>query len=162
MKFSRPTKRGNKLDYVALMTNNLKLDIVTQEKRLLTVEVTSVTAQTSDGEITILPNHVPLLTRLTEGLLRYKDVSGNEATVVIFGGFLEIDSENNLSVLADSAVRADDLDEAKIKAAEDEAKATLADKTRELEFAEAESSLRRAYLELKALSKGSKPRHSQN
>jgi len=144
------------------MSNNLKLDIVTQEKRLLTTEATSVTAQTAEGEITILPNHVPLLTRLTEGLLRYKDDKGDEETIVIFGGFLEIDSDNNISILADSAVRAADLDEAKVKAAQDEAKATLADKTRELEFAEAESSLRRAYLELKALSKGSKPRHSQN
>ncbi len=138
------------------------LDIVTQERRLLTVSVKSVTAQTVDGEITILPNHVPLLTRLTEGLLRYQDQNGNTDTVVIFGGFLEVDNEGNLNVLADSAERASDLDEAKIKAAEAEAKATLADKTRELEFAEAESSLRRAYLELKALSKGAKPRHSQN
>ncbi|GAB4027268.1 MAG: F0F1 ATP synthase subunit epsilon [Candidatus Microgenomates bacterium] len=142
--------------------STLKLDIVTQEKRLLTVEVSSVTAQTTEGEITILPNHVPLLTRLTEGLLRYKDKNGVEETVVIFGGFLEIDSLGNLNILADSAVRAGDLDEAKIKAAEAEAKATLADKTRELEFAEAESSLRRAYLELKALNRGTKPRHSQN
>ena len=142
--------------------STLKLDIVTQERRLLTVEVSSVTAQTTEGEITILPNHVPLLTRLTEGLLRYKDKNGAEETVVIFGGFLEVDSLGNLNILADSAVRAGDLDEAKIKAAEAEAKATLADKTRELEFAEAESSLRRAYLELKALNKGVKPRHSQN
>ncbi|MCE7898393.1 MAG: ATP synthase F1 subunit epsilon [bacterium] len=144
------------------MTNKLTLDIVTQERRLLTVEVGSVTAQTAEGEITILPNHVPLLTRLTEGLLRYKDSTGSEETVVIFGGFLEVDALGNINILADSAVRAGDLDEAKIKAAEAEAKATLADKTRELEFAEAESSLRRAYLELKALNKGSKPRHSQN
>lgn len=141
--------------------STLKLDIVTQEKRLLTAQVSSVTAQTSGGEITILPNHVPLLTQLTEGLLRYKDKNGVEETVVIFGGFLEVDSLGNLDILADSAVRAEDLDEAKIKTAEAEAKATLADKTRELEFAEAESSLRRAYLELKALNKGVKPRHSQ-
>lgn len=144
------------------MTNNLMLDIVTQEKRLLTVEVSSVTVQTVEGEVTILPNHVPLLTQLTEGLLRYKDAAGSLDTVVIFGGFLEVDNQGNINVLADSAVRAGDLDEAKIKAAEAEAKATLADKTRELEFADAESSLRRAYLELKALNKGAKPRHSQN
>jgi F-type H+-transporting ATPase subunit epsilon len=143
------------------MQNIINLDIVTQEKRLLTVEVSSVTAQTAEGEITILPNHVPLLTQLTEGLLRYKTKNNTEETVVIFGGFLEVDLHGNLSVLADSAVRASDLDEAKIKAAEAEAKATLADKTRELEFADAESSLRRAYLELKALNKGVKPRHSQ-
>lgn len=144
------------------MTNQLTLDIVTQEKRLLTTTVVSVTAQTVQGEITILPNHVPLLTQLTEGLLRYRDNKGAEETIVIFGGFLEVDSAGNVSLLADSAVRAEDLDEAKIKAAEEQAKATLADKNRELEFADAEASLRRAYLELKALNKGAKPRHSQN
>lgn len=142
--------------------NMLKLDIVSQEKRLLTVQVSSVTAQTSEGEITILPNHVPLLTQLAEGILRFKDDKGEEETVVIFGGFLEVDSEGNISILADSAVRAADLDEAKIKAAQAEAQATLSDKTKELEFAQAEAALRRTYLELKALNKGSRPRHSQN
>lgn len=144
------------------MTNMLTLDIVSQEKRLLTVEVSSVTAQTSEGEITILPNHVPLLTQLSEGILRFNDKVGNEDTVVIFGGFLEVDNEGNVSILADSAVRATDLDEAKIKAAQAEAQATLSDKTKELEFAQAEAALRRTYLELKALNKGSRPRHSQN
>ncbi len=142
--------------------NQLTLDIVTQERHLLTETVLSVTAQSSEGEITILPNHVPLLTRLTEGLLHYKTPNNTSSTIVVFGGFLEIDSDNHVNILADSAVRALDLDEAKIKAAEAEAKATLSDKSRELEFAEAESSLRRAYLELKALNKGAKPRHSQN
>lgn len=144
------------------MTNFLTLDIVTQEKRLLTTEISSCTVQTSEGEITILPNHVPLLARLNEGLLKYKTKSGEEETVVIFGGFVEVDQSGNLNILADSAVRAEDLDEAKIKEAESEAKATLADKSRALEFAQAESSLRRAYLELRALKKGSRPRHSQN
>lgn len=139
----------------------LKLDIVSQEKRLLTLEVSTVTAQTFEGEITILPNHVPLLTQLSEGILRFKEKSGAEETVVIFGGFLEVDSDGNVNILADSAVRATDLDEAKIKAAQAEAQATLSDKTKELEFAQAEAALRRTYLELKALNKGSRPRHSQ-
>lgn len=140
----------------------LKLDIVTQEKRLLTLEdIESVTVDTIEGEITILPNHVPLLTQLKEGLLRFKTKSGNEQLVAIFGGFLEIDSEGNVSILADSAVRAEDIDEAKVKAAEAEAKAVLADKTREVEFATAEAALRKAYLSIRALNKGAKPRHSQ-
>lgn len=143
------------------MANMLKLDIVTQEKKLLTEEVSSLTAQTVEGEITILPSHVPLLTRLTEGVMRFMTKSG-EQVVAIFGGFLEVDSLGNVSVLADSAVRAEDLDEAKIREAEREAKAVLADKTRALEFAEAEAALRKAYASIKALNKGAKPRHSQN
>lgn len=143
------------------MANMLKLDIVTQEKKLLTEEVSSITAQTVEGEITILPSHVPLLTRLTEGVMRFMTKSG-EQVVAIFGGFLEVDSLGNVSVLADSAVRAEDIDEAKVKEAESEAKAVLADKTRALEFAEAEAALRKAYASIKALNKGARPRHSQN
>ena len=143
------------------MTNTLKLDIVTQEKKLLSEEVSSLTAQTVEGEITILPSHVPLLTRLTEGVMRFMTGSG-EQVVAIFGGFLEVDSHGNISVLADSAVRAEDIDEAKVKEAEAEAKAVLADKSRALEFAEAEAALRKAYASIKALNKGARPRHSQN
>jgi F-type H+-transporting ATPase subunit epsilon len=142
------------------MTNQLKLDIVTQEKKLLSEEVSSITVQTVEGEITILPSHVPLLTRLTEGVMRFMTKSG-EQVVAIFGGFLEVDSSGNVSVLADSAVRAEDIDEAKVKEAEREAKAVLADKTRALEFAEAEAALRKAYASIKALNKGARPRHSQ-
>ena len=142
------------------MANMLKLDIVTQEKKLLTEEVSSITAQTVEGEITILPSHVPLLTRLTEGVMRFMTKSG-EQVVAIFGGFLEVDSLGNVSVLADSAVRAEDIDEAKVKEAESEAKAVLADKSRALEFAEAEAALRKAYASIKALNKGARPRHSQ-
>ncbi|PIW07888.1 ATP synthase F1 subunit epsilon [Candidatus Collierbacteria bacterium CG17_big_fil_post_rev_8_21_14_2_50_45_7] len=143
------------------MSKSLTLDIVTQEKKLLSDEITSLTAQTVEGEITILPQHVPFLTRLTEGVMRYTTLSGVEEVVAIFGGFLEVDSRGNISVLADSAMRAQDIDEAKVKAAELEAKSVLADKTRQLEFAQAEASLRKAYAQIKALNKGTRPRHSQ-
>ena len=136
------------------MTNKLILDIVTQERRLLTVETSRVTAETSAGEITILPGHIPLLTKLTEGLLRYDDDKGNEQVVAIFGGFMELDGSGKLSVLADSAVRAEDIDEARAAKAQDEAKNKLADRGREAEFALAEASMRKAALELKAAKYG--------
>lgn len=143
------------------MSKLLTLDIVTQEKRLLTIQASSVSVETVEGEVTILPNHVPLLTQLKEGLLRFKTENGVEQLVAIFGGFLEVSSDGSVSVLADSAIRSEDIDEAKVKAAEAEAKAVLADKSRELEFAQAEAALRKAYLSIRALQKGSKPRHSQ-
>ncbi len=142
------------------MTKQLTLDIVTQEKRLLTVDTARVTVETEMGEITILPGHIPLLAKLKEGLLRFEDVKGNEDIVAIFGGFLEVDAEGKVSILADSAVRAADIDLAKVQRAEKEAKVTLADKTREIEFAQAEAALKRTWLELKAAN--SKPRHAQN
>lgn len=136
------------------MTNQLTLDIVTQERRLLTVTTTRVTVETSEGEITILPDHIPLLTRLTEGLLRYDDEKGNEQVVAIFGGFLELDGSGKLSILADSAARAEDIDEARALKAQEEAKNKLADREREAEFALAEASMRKAALELKAAKYG--------
>lgn len=142
------------------MTKLLTLDIVTQERRLLTVEVKQVTVETTEGEITVLPDHIPLLSSLKEGLLRYIDKDGQDEVVAIFGGFLELDSSGKLSILADAAVRAGDIDLAKVERAQKEAEMTLADKTREQEFALAEAALKRTWLELKAAR--SKPRHSQN
>ncbi|MFH2019325.1 MAG: ATP synthase F1 subunit epsilon [bacterium] len=141
------------------MASILKLDIVTQEKRLLTVETKQITAETAMGEITILPGHVPLVTRLTEGLLRFLLPSGEEEIVAIFGGFLELNGEGECSVLADSAVRADDIDIAKVEEAKKDAEAALQDKTKEQEFVLAEAALRRTALELKAADR--KTRHSQ-
>jgi F-type H+-transporting ATPase subunit epsilon len=140
------------------MQKHLTLDIVTQEKRLLTVETARVTVETEMGEITVLPGHIPLLAKLKEGLLRFEDAKGNEEIVAIFGGFLEVDTLGKVSILADSAVRAADIDLAKVQRAEKEAKVTLSDKNREIEFAQAEAALKRTWLELKAAN--SKPRHS--
>ncbi len=140
------------------MSKLLTLDIVTQEKRLLTAETSRVTVETEMGEITILPGHVPLLAKLTEGLLRFADPKGGEDIVAIFGGFIEVDVQGRVSILADSAVRAKDIDLAKVEQAKKEAESTLSDKTRELEFAQAEAALKRTWLELKAAH--SKPRHS--
>lgn len=141
------------------MSKTLTLDIVTQVKRLLTVEVAKITVETELGEITILPGHIPLITRLTEGLLRYTDEKGEEELVAVFGGFLELDADGVCTILADSAVRANDIDLAKVELARKEAEATLQDKTREQEFILAEAALRRTALELKAANK--KSRHSQ-
>lgn len=132
----------------------LKLDIVTQEKRLLTVETSRVTVETAAGEVTILPNHIPLLSRLSEGLLRYDDDKGVEQVVAIFGGFLELNEAGTLSILADAAVRAEDIDEARAIKAQEEAKIKMADRGKEAEYALAEAALRKTMLELKAAKYG--------
>lgn len=141
------------------MSKHIQLDIVTQEKRLLTTEASSITVETTTGEITILPGHIPLITRLTEGILHYLDENGKEQVVAVFGGFLELDGSGVCSILADSAVRADDIDIAKVKIAHEEAQNSLKDKSREQEFALAEAALRRTALELRAANR--KSRHSQ-
>ncbi len=98
----------------------LTLDVVTQEKRLLTVQAESITAETIVGEITILPHHVPLLTQLKEGILTYQ-VEGKKRFIAIFGGFIEVSIDNQVNVLADSAVRAEEIDIAEVEKARKEA-----------------------------------------
>ena len=132
------------------MSSKLTLDIVSQEKRLLSTEARQVTIPTVTGEITILPGHIPLVTKLSEGLLEYVDTQGQKEVVVIFGGFLELSVDGILSILADSAVRASDIDLARVEKAQKEAEESLKDKSRDVEFALAESALRYASLQMKA------------
>ncbi len=131
------------------MSSKLTLDIVSQEKRLLSTEARQVTIPTVTGEITILPGHIPLVTKLSEGLLEYVDTQGQKEVVVIFGGFLELSVDGILSILADS-VRASDIDLARVEKAQKEAEESLKDKSRDVEFALAESALRYASLQMKA------------
>lgn len=133
-----------------MSSSPLTLDLVTQESRLFTLPVKQITVDTDSGEITLLPGHVPLVTRLTEGLLRYLDLQNQEHVLAIFGGFLELDSDGVCSILADSAVRAEDIDLAKVEQARQEAQAILNDQQKARDFALAEAALRHATLELKA------------
>lgn len=132
------------------MSHLLTLDVVTQETRLLTVEAKQITAETAAGQITLLPGHISLVTKLREGLLRYLDDKGNEQVLAIFGGFLELNEDGHCAVLADSAVRADDIDIARVKQAQKEAEDKLKEKGSERDYALAEAALRQAALELKA------------
>ena len=79
----------------------LKLEIVTPEKRVLDAEVDSVTVPTATGEAGILPNHAPLISALKPGILAYTN-RGNTDKLAVSGGFVEVNA-NTVSVLADSA-----------------------------------------------------------
>ncbi len=86
----------------------LNLEIVTPEKKVLSDAVESVTIPTSSGEIGILTNHAPLISTLKSGILSYTRGGATEKMVVA-GGFVEV-SANNVSVLADSAETAAEID----------------------------------------------------
>jgi F-type H+-transporting ATPase subunit epsilon len=136
--------------------DSLKLIIVSQEQKLTEVMVSSITTMTQDGEITILPGHIPLFTRLKEGFLRYTS-DKVEHTVVVSPGFLTIDPLGEVTVMVDSGVMARDASEEKAEQAIKAAEATLQDTTvdrRELIMAEA--SLKRAMLELQLARKTKK------
>lgn len=92
----------------------LRLEIVTPEKRVLDTEVDSVTVMTATGEAGILPNHAPLISSLKPGILTYTS-KGASDKLAVSGGFVEV-SGNTVSVLADSAATADEIDVAEAKA----------------------------------------------
>ncbi len=131
----------------------LHLTIVTQEKELLSQEVDSITAMTTTGEVTILPGHIPLMTKLsdTEFVYRFKDTVNSLA---ITGGFLNVEPDNKIVVLADAAIRSEDINEAKAEEARKKAyDAMQNEKTSKVEMKIAEGELRKAILELKVANK---------
>ena len=101
----------------------LRLEIVTPEKRVLDAEVDSVTVPTASGEAAILQNHAPLVSALRPGVVSYS-AKGSTDKLVISGGFIEV-SSNSVSVLADSAESADEIDSASAKSDLDAAEKAL-------------------------------------
>jgi len=82
------------------------LEVTTQEKHLLTETVTSLTAMTEAGEVTILAGHIPLLARVARGEMSYKS-QGKEFHFAVTGGFIDVSPRGIVTILADSAIRSD-------------------------------------------------------
>lgn len=128
--------------------STIKLDIVTAERVVLSEDVEYVSAPGVDGVLGILPRHAPLLTALTVGELHYKK-GGQELVFAIGGGFMEV-RPDKVTVLADVAESADEIDEQRAEAARKRAQESLKEKPRgDVEFARIEQQLRRAELRLK-------------
>jgi F-type H+-transporting ATPase subunit epsilon len=129
----------------------LFLEVITPTNTLLKEDVDQITLSTIEGEITILPNHVNLMTKLSPGEMVVKNNSKTESYAV-FGGFLEI-SDNKVNILADHAVRAADLELAKITEAKQRAEKAMKDKVSDQDFRVADAELRKALMELKVVRK---------
>jgi F-type H+-transporting ATPase subunit epsilon len=130
----------------------ITLDIVTPEKRILLEEgISIVTVPTSEGEIGVMTNHIPIYSQLVSGELKYKK-DESDYFVAIHGGFIEF-ANNTLTVLADQAARAEEIDEAAAELARKRAEDAMAQKVTDVEFAEAESNMRRALIDLRVARK---------
>lgn len=90
--------------------NTIKLKITTPEGITYENDVFQITIPTTSGEITILPNHIPLVSVLKTGELRVKDITGGEQIIAVAGGFIEMRGNNELIILADNAERAEHID----------------------------------------------------
>jgi F-type H+-transporting ATPase subunit epsilon len=108
------------------LNNMIKFKIATPERVMLDIEVESVTLPSSTGEVTILPNHIPLVSNLSAGEIKYI-VEGKEQFFVIAGGVLEVKSDNQVVVLADAAEFGHEIDEKRAEEARERAKKAMSE-----------------------------------
>ena len=134
------------------MANTIKVEIVSAEEDVWSGEGTMVFAPAEMGEIGIAPQHAPLLTRLKPGEIRVQQDSGDEQFFYVSGGLLEVQG-HLVTVLSDTVVRADDLDEAAALEAQRRAEQALADRTGDMELAKAKAELIQAAAQLRAIQK---------
>lgn len=102
-------------------------EIATPERVVYKETVDSLTLPTKDGEITVLPNHIPLVSVLVPGVAVVRK-DGAEQYMAVSGGFIEVQPGNRVVVLADTAERAEELTEAAIEKARDDAERALKEK----------------------------------
>ena len=139
------------------MANTIQVDIVSAEGEIYSGPADMVFVPASQGEIGIAPRHAPLLTTLKPGEVRVRTPEGEELLFWVGGGALEI-QPHLVTVLADTAARARDLDEAAALAAKQHAEEVLRDRVGAIEVAEAQAELARAAAQLKAIEKLRKKR----
>ena len=128
----------------------IRCDIVSAHEQIYSGEANRVIVPGAAGELGIYPRHAPLMTLLKPGPLRVVQSDGEEFVFFAGGGILEV-MPHLVTVLADTAVRADHLDQAAAVRARDEAERKLKDQAVGMEFAEAELQLKRALAELRAI-----------
>lgn len=98
------------------MADNIRLEVVTPEKIVVSEDAQIVMSPGSEGEFGVLDGHTPFLTTLKTGMIRYKDVAGAERAVFVSGGFAEA-LPDRVTVLAESAERRRDINIERAKAA---------------------------------------------
>jgi F-type H+-transporting ATPase subunit epsilon len=128
----------------------IHVDIVSAEGEIFSGEAAEVFAPASEGDIGIHPRHAPLLTLLKAGEVRVKSPDGQEHFFFVGGGALEVQPQK-VTVLADTAMRAKDIDEAAAVAARQRAEEALKDKSGKITAAEAQAELLRAMAQLKMI-----------
>jgi F-type H+-transporting ATPase subunit epsilon len=128
----------------------IRCDIVSAEEEIFHGNAQMVIATGEMGELGIAPRHAPLITRLKPGQVRVQLENGEEQFFYVSGGILEV-QPSVVTVLADTAIRAKDLDEAAARNAKDEAERALANRSDALEIAQAQAQLAQAMAQLQAL-----------
>jgi F-type H+-transporting ATPase subunit epsilon len=128
----------------------IKVDVVSAEEEIFSGQAKFVALPGEAGELGILPSHTPLITRIRPGAVRIEVESGEEEFVFVAGGILEV-QPGAVTVLADTAIRGKDLDEAKAEDARKRAEEALQNTGSNLEYATAQAELAYATAQLAAI-----------
>ncbi len=134
------------------MANTIRVDIVSAEEQIFSGEAYMVYAPAIMGELGIAPRHTPLISPLKPGEIRLDMGDGKEEFFFISGGILEV-QPYLVTVLADTAIRADDLDEAVALEARKRAEEALADQQSDLDVAKARAEIAAAAAQISAIKK---------
>ena len=135
------------------MANTIHVDVVSAEEMIFSGEAEFVALPGEAGELGIYPKHIPLMTRIRPGAVRIK-VAGRaeEEFVFVAGGLLEVQPDS-VTVLADTAIRGADLDEAKAAEAKKKAEEALVNKESKIDYAAAQAELSVAIAQLAAIAR---------
>jgi F-type H+-transporting ATPase subunit epsilon len=135
------------------MANTIHVDVVSAEEQIFSGEAEFVALPGESGELGIYPMHTPLITRIRPGAVRIK-VAGrsDEEFVFVAGGILEVQPKG-VTVLADTAIRGADLDEAKAQEAKRMAEELMLNKDTQVDYAKAQAELAAAIAQLAAIQK---------
>ena len=139
------------------MANTIHVDIVSAEGQIFSGAASMVFVPGSQGELGIAPRHAPLLTTLKAGEVRVQTDGAEEQSFYVGGGSVEV-QPNLVTVLADTAARARDLDEAAALAAKQRAEDAVRERTDKVDVAEAQAELARAMAQLRAIERLRKKR----
>lgn len=132
------------------MAMTIHCDIVSAEYEIFSGLVEFVVAHGAFGDLGIFPGHAPLLTEIRPGPIRLKPQSGEEEIFYVSGGYIEV-QRSTVTVLADTAVRADDVDEAAAIEAQEQAEAALSGQHAEFDYGRAAAQLAEAAAQLRTI-----------
>ena len=133
-----------------MASTTIRCDIVSAEAEIYRGEATMVVATGEMGELGIAPRHAPLITRLKPGKVVVTLPGGEKLDFAISGGIIEVQPQV-VTVLADTAIRADEIDEASVRAAKEEAERIIAHRGEAMEVAEAQQRMAEVTAQLQAL-----------
>ena len=134
------------------MAMTVQLDVVSAEERIFSGLVESIQVTGSEGELGILPGHIPLLTGIKPGMVRIVKQFGEEHLIYVAGGVLEV-QPHTVTVLADVAIRAEDLDEQAALAAQKKAEEAMQHAGADFNYAEAAAQRAEAIAQLRLIQK---------